>query len=73
MPSFLVSIFQMYYMYIPCLESVINNEFPSFLQQNGYFILAQYHYNILKYFIHLVGSQFCTQCLLLWKYITQKQ
>ena len=59
MSFFLVSMFQMHYM--PCIESVmllsvINNQFPSFLQQHWYLILAQYHYNVLNYFAQLVGS-----------------
>lgn len=62
MSFFLVSMFQMCYM--PCLESVINNPAPSFLQQNQYLVLAQYHSHVLNYFAQLVGSQLCAQCLL---------
>lgn len=68
MSFFLFSMFQMYDM--PCLGSVmllsvINNKVPSFLQQNQYLILTQYHNSVLNYFAQLVGSQLCTQCLLL--------
>lgn len=61
-----------------CLESVmllsvINNQFPSFLQQNQYLILALYHYNVLNYFVQLLGSQICTPCLLSLMEIQHKE
>lgn len=55
------------------LLSVINNQFPSFLQQNQYLILALYHYNVLNYFVRCLAHKSVPHVFYFsWKYITKK-